>query len=70
MKITGENVSYIQEQSREEISFEQFQAGALVADTMIKEEKQHLTDNGEIVWAQVYLSISTRFANTTHTWLP
>lgn len=38
MKITGENVSYIQE----EIPFEQFQAGALVANTTMKEENQHL----------------------------
>lgn len=70
MKITGENVPYIQVQCREEIPFEQFQAGDLVADTTMKEEKKHLTDKGEIVWAQARLSISTRFGNTSHSWLP
>lgn len=67
MKITGENVPYIQVQDREEIPFEQFYAGAQVADTTMKEEKKHLADKGEIIWAQAHLSISTRFGITTHT---
>lgn len=46
MKITGENVPYIQVQGREEIPFELFQAGAQVADTMMKEEKKNLADKG------------------------
>lgn len=57
MKITVENLSYIQLQCREEIPFEQFQVGALVADTMKKEEKKHLTDKGEIMWAQAHFFI-------------
>lgn len=70
MKVTVETVSYIEAQCREEIPFEQFQAGALVVDTTVKEEKKHLTDKVEIVWAQAHFSISTRSGNIMHTWLP